>query len=135
MDERTSRVEKKVAGLESDTDQLKLVVEKQAEEIRAIKKQLLIDSSRELITNDPTYDRMPDARVLRINTQTAVARQKMQKTCQDWLKDLAGHDWQLVGGEDRPGKFFAVAFKGAGAAGGRQADKALQCLKDANGKW
>eukprot|EP00973_Karenia_brevis_P028839 3976744-Karenia_brevis.AAC.1 len=47
VDERTSRVEKKVASLEDETTGLKAMLAKQAAEIRAIKNQLLIDASRE----------------------------------------------------------------------------------------
>eukprot|EP00973_Karenia_brevis_P078331 10876592-Karenia_brevis.AAC.1 len=59
----------------------------------------------------------------------------MEKSCAEWLTGFASSDWQLVGAEDRPEKFFAIAFKAPGAAGGRQADKALQSLKDKNGRW
>eukprot|EP00973_Karenia_brevis_P082253 11403027-Karenia_brevis.AAC.1 len=68
---------------------------KQAAEIKAIKNQLLIDASREANVNDPSYDRLADPAILRVNTRVAVGRRAIEKSCAEWLKGFASSDWQL----------------------------------------
>eukprot|EP00973_Karenia_brevis_P075719 10522552-Karenia_brevis.AAC.1 len=59
----------------------------------------------------------------------------MHKCIGEWLQqDFKEDEWVLQGPE-RMGKNWSIFFKGPGSSGSRRAKKALDLLRDGEGKW
>ena len=91
----------------------------------------------EASTLDPSYDRAPDATVLRLNTTGhEVQKAKVEECCAEWLDGIVGRDGWVVSGPNT-GKRFAIRFAGLPRTAQASADNAVNNLRPAThgGAW